>query len=131
MIVYPEISFAFHRERHAGMLSQGVVHLYPQQPKQTEENSAYASRFVHEKKRKEKISYMVEETDPGRNADLLFGLEGVPGIRIEVYRYVYFGFVGHSLDLCRSWALHWPKVFGSGRIGRDEMLRLIPSGRND
>lgn len=49
------------------------------------------------------FSYVVEESDPCRNADFLLGPKGVSRVRIEVYRNVYFGFVGHSLDLRRSW----------------------------
>ena len=64
--------------------------------------------------RKGKISYVVEEADPGRNGDLLLDPEGVSGVRIEVYRYVYCGFVSHSLDLCRSWDIHWSS--GDGGI---------------
>ena len=104
MIIYPEISFTFHRQRHPRVLSQGMVHLYTQQPKQIKERKIQyinLPRFVHDQK--ERISYVVEETYPGRDADLLFDPESVPRIRIEVYRYIYFGFVGYSLDLCRSW----------------------------
>lgn len=61
VIVYPEISFAFQRERYAGVLSQGVVHLHPQQSR--EKDSACASHFVD--KAYKKISDVVEETDPG------------------------------------------------------------------
>jgi len=70
---------------------------------------------------------MVEETDPGRNADLLFGPEGVPWIGIEVYRYVYFGFVGYSLELRRSWAIHWLGYSGGRGMRRGKVLRLFPS----
>ena len=63
------------------MLSQGMVHLYAQQQKQIKERETQytnLSRFAHGQK--EGISYVVEETYPCRDADLLFDPEGVPGI---------------------------------------------------
>lgn len=66
------------------------------------------------------FSYVVEEPDPGRNADFLLDFEGVAGIRVEVYRYIYFGFVGHSLDLCCPWLCHLLESSGcGGDIGND------------
>jgi len=71
---------------------------------------------------------MVEETDPGRNVDLLLDPESVPGIRIEVYRHFYFGFVGYSLDLCCSWLCHLlGPSGGGGKQGRGKVARLVPS----
>ena len=70
---------------------------------------------------------MVEKTDTGSNADLLFDPEGVPWIGIEVYRYVDFSFVGYSLELCRSWAIHWPGSSGGEVAGRGKVSRLFPS----
>ena len=96
VIVYPEISFAFQREGHAGVFCQSVEHL---QPKRSKEMWGFPQLS-------EKMSYVVEESDPGRNADFLLDPEGVAGIGIEVYGYVYFGFVGHPLDLRDSWLGH-------------------------
>lgn len=58
-----------------------------------------------------KVSYVVEESDARRNADHLLDPEGVPGVRVEVYGYIYIGFVGHSLDLRRPWLVHWLEPF--------------------
>lgn len=66
--------------------------------------------------KKRKNSYVVEETDPCRNVDLLLDPEGVPGIRIEVYRHVDFGFVGYPFDFCRSWVRHRSGSFRGGEI---------------
>lgn len=66
-------------------------------------------------KKGEKISYVVQETYPGRDVDFLLDPEGVPGIRIEVYGDLYFGFVGRSVELCRSWLCHLRRPFRSGR----------------
>lgn len=77
---------------------------------------------------KKKNSDMVEETDSGRNVDLLLDPESVSGIRIEVYRHFYFGFVGYSLDLCSSWLCHLlGPSGGEGKRGRDKVARLVPS----
>ena len=112
VVVYPEVSFAFHRERHTGVFSQRIVHLHPQTTEADIQHTYPPPIFLRSKRKK--FSYVVEEADPGRNVDLLLDPEGVPGIRIEVYRYVDFGLVGYSLHLCRSWGRHWTGTFGGG-----------------
>ena len=69
---------------------------------------------------------MVEETDPGRDVDLLLDPVGVPGICIEVYRHIYFGFVGVAFDLCSSWFSHRLGYSGGGG-GQDKDYAMINS----
>jgi len=80
-------------------------YIYTRKQKDKREKQQY-SVYVSLRIKERRISYVVEKPDPCRNFDFLLDSEGVPGVRIEVYRHFYFGFVGESFDLCSSWLCH-------------------------